>query len=96
MSAEDNLSKRQFPEHLFHGTEADVKEGDLLHPLSDESPIYSSTHQGEASSYGSHLYQVKPTFPADLHKTESFTHKDGSEAHNYATAYPYEVIKKLK
>ena len=96
MSAQDNLSKRQFPEHLFHGTEADVKEGDLLHPLSDESPIYSSTHQDEASSYGSHLYKVKPTFPADLHKTESCKQKDGSEAHNYATAYPYEVVKKLK
>lgn len=82
---------------LFHGTDADVEEGDYIHPVSDESPLFSSTHKETAGSYGKHLYEVKPTNEGDLWHSESY--KDaltGADVHNYATAWPYEVLKKLK
>ena len=92
MAASDNLSKA-----LFHGTDANVEEGDWIHPVSDESPLFSTTSHKEAGNYGKHLYQVRPTVPEDL--WHSATYKESgtnAEVHDYATAWPYEVVKKLR
>ena len=94
MAAQDNLG-RQFT--LYHGTHANVEEGDYIHPVSEESPLFSSTDKETAGNYGTHLYEVKPTEEWDLWHSESFKDpKTGDEHHNYATAWPYEVVKKFR
>jgi hypothetical protein len=55
MSAQHNLSKKQFPEHLFHGTTADLKPGDIIQPtqqvISEKKEAYATTEYSEAHSY---------------------------------------------
>jgi hypothetical protein len=58
MSAEDNLSKRQFPE-LFHGTNVELNEGDLITPpksgprslvFATEHPEFAKGHARRAAA----------------------------------------------
>jgi hypothetical protein len=97
MSASDYLSNQ-----LFHGTGGRYKKGDFIHPLSEETPLYSTTSIGEASSYGKHVYEIKPHMEGalddDFYETESFTkntNKGKLHIKNFATSQPFEVIRKV-
>lgn len=79
------LSSQQFK--LYHGTSAKLDVGDIVHPLSDESPVWSTTSPELARTYGEHVYHVSPVEPADLYHDHSV-----GDAKNYATAYGYEVL----
>lgn len=72
MAAEDHLSDQQF----FHGTDASLKEGDLIHPGHlPEDEGWSADYPEEnhrdfawaaedshvAHGFGRHVYEVEPT-----------------------------------
>jgi hypothetical protein len=68
MSAEDNLSPRQFK--LYHGTDAYIDESKRIEPtlqgpdnredLVGQKVAFATTSQEEAHNYGKNVYEVHP------------------------------------
>ncbi len=69
---------RNLSHQLFHGTEAELKPGDMVTPQEDETHAFATNDPLFASDYGK-VYKVKPADAKDL---VSFQH-DGSEATHY-------------
>lgn len=84
MSAEDNLNRRQF----FHGTNAELKEGDTLQPGPTFDHVYMSSHRYLADTYASnravnrggdpHVYRVQPTGDVSKDNRERWSYKTTS------------------
>ena len=83
MSASDNLSHE-----LFHGTDANLKPGDIVTPQEDEDYAFATNDPHFASDYG-RVYKVEPIDKEDL---VDYKHDD-AEATHYMSKKGFRVIK---
>lgn len=92
MSAQDNLSKKQFPE-LFHGTAAKLKAGDIIRPGGDFQHAFATTDATLAKEYGANVYRVSPV---DSKEASEYTKAELAKWESEPSADAKSVVKSVK
>jgi len=102
MSASDHLGAQW---KKFHGTNAELSEGDLVEPRvtertralgdTDETPLaHVTSHPLVAASYGKHVYEVVPTGIEREHGTHTAPMVE--TIRHWSSTSGYRVLKKVE